>query len=593
MAGNGRSGDSQSKKKDDFHDHTKTRDHTVILDKLDEFAKRNSHLQPLEPPNHLLKLELTQHQKESLGWLVQRDNSDGLPPFWEEKDGLFVRDLDRRKTYQRPKPIRGGIYAATGVGKVVTLISMIKHDKQDCSLRRRLTQKTTLILCHVHSFQDWVEKLDENIVPGSLTVFQYNELNVIPAADDLLKSDIVLASYKEFSSEACVLRKQVWRRVILDNAEHINELHRDKLKWVHSLTAEKRWIVVRDIVHLGTFLKFIKVEPFTSENSWERCVEIPIASKKPEGMARFEAVLSTICLLREVERERILPPLTLENHFVELSEREREIHSAMEAHAVAWGTGMLLYHHIPVCSDPNLFPKELESMLPSHHIQDVAEKPELQEKMGTAEADVVDCVVCKSSIPNLERIITKCEHLFCRFCILRWLRRDPRCPLCRIGLLSKDLYSRQPKIPRSTSSKAESLVQLLEKDQNFGNKSVVFSKLNMALDNLQPILEKAKYKILRYSWKTKGPKVDKVLKEFNQVTFVPTVLLARLKPGLSLDLTAATRVYFLEPWDLEEEKMAVKCVHRLGQEREVKVVRLIAQETIEDPTPIPEPDPDF
>lgn len=58
--------DSQSNKRDEFHDRRKKRDETEILKNLDEYAKRNSHLEPLEPPRNVLQSKLTRYEKESL-----------------------------------------------------------------------------------------------------------------------------------------------------------------------------------------------------------------------------------------------------------------------------------------------------------------------------------------------------------------------------------------------------------------------------------------------------------------------------------------------------------------------------------------------
>lgn len=221
------------------------------------------------------------------------DTSDELPPLWEEKKGMFVRDFDKQKTDLRPKPFQGGMYAAHGLGKVVTLISLTACDKQVTSynLRSRLgedSRKTTLLLCHADSILHWVNNLKENIIPGTLSVYHYLALREIPTADTLMQNDIVLTSYNEFLSPACILRKMGWRRVILDDPDYICNLKRETLKSVLDLKAKKRWIVVRDDICLGTFLKFLKFEPFTSDNFWKKWVEIPMFSGEPEGMARYQ-----------------------------------------------------------------------------------------------------------------------------------------------------------------------------------------------------------------------------------------------------------------------------------------------------------------
>lgn len=81
-----------------------------------------------------------------------------------------------------------------------------------------------------------------------------------------------------------------------------------------------------------------------------------------------------------------------------------------------------------------------------------------------------------------------------------------------------------------------------------------------------------------------------VAKENFQVTnFFPecgpesraVLLLASLEvTGVGINLTAASRIHFLEPcWDLQEQ--AIDCVHCIGQKEEVKVIRLVVRKSIE------------
>ncbi|KAK9929276.1 hypothetical protein M0R45_026380 [Rubus argutus] len=102
-----------------------------IFKLVDENASKKGALEALEPPKEVIKSELFRHQKEGLGWLVRRENSAELPPFWEAKDdGSFVNVLTNYRTDKRPEPLRGGIFADDmGLGKTLTLLSLIAFDK--------------------------------------------------------------------------------------------------------------------------------------------------------------------------------------------------------------------------------------------------------------------------------------------------------------------------------------------------------------------------------------------------------------------------------------------------------------------------------
>ncbi|GFY84682.1 DNA/RNA helicase protein [Actinidia rufa] len=101
-----------------------------IFKLVDENASKKGALEPLEPPKDVIKSELFVHQKEGLGWLIHRENSGELPPFWEERDGGYLNVLTNYHTKKRPNPLRGGIFAdEMGLGKTLTLLSLIAFDK--------------------------------------------------------------------------------------------------------------------------------------------------------------------------------------------------------------------------------------------------------------------------------------------------------------------------------------------------------------------------------------------------------------------------------------------------------------------------------
>ena len=63
-----------------------------------------------------------------------------------------------------------------------------------------------------------------------------------------------------------------------------------------------------------------------------------------------------------------------------------------------------------------------------------------------------------------------------------------------------------------------------------------------------------------------------------------TVLLISLKSGsLGLNLTSASRAILLDPWwNPAVDEQAMGRIHRLGQTRQVKCVRTIARNTVEE-----------
>nr|POE88678.1 putative swi/snf-related matrix-associated actin-dependent regulator [Quercus suber] len=140
----------------------------------------------------------------------------------------------------------------------------------------------------------------------------------------------------------------------------------------------------------------------------------------------------------------------------------------------------------------------------------------------------------------------------------------------------------------NSSLKVSSLLQLLEKsgDDNLAAKSIIFSQFRKMLMLLVEPLEVAGFRSLPLDGTTNEEVMAKVIKEFGDLgPDAPIVLLASHQAsGMGKNLIAASRVYyFLEPWwNAALENQAMDWVHRIGHKEEVKIVRIITRDTIEE-----------
>ncbi|CAA7032011.1 unnamed protein product [Microthlaspi erraticum] len=253
-----------------------------------------------------------------------------------------------------------------------------------------------------------------------------------------------------------------------------------------------------------------------------------------------------------------------------------------------------------ICDDLSLCPPELRSFTTSTSIEDVTGRPELLQKLVAVlqDGEDFDCPICIS--PPKDIIITRCAHIFCRACILQALQRSkPLCPLCRGSLTQSDLYNAPPPPPEASntdeedtnsstkSSKVSALLSLLmaSRQEDPNTKSVVFSQFRKMLLLLEIPLKSAGFTILRLDGAMTVSKRTQVIKDFgNSELTGPVVLLASLKAsGAGINLTAASRVYLLEPWwNPAVEEQAMDRIHRIGQRQEVKMIRMIARNSIEE-----------
>ncbi|WOK95948.1 SWI/SNF-related matrix-associated actin-dependent regulator of chromatin [Canna indica] len=632
----------------------------ALVGKVDEGT-----IAPLEPPKDVILSELFEHQKEGLGWLVERENSGDLPPFWEVRNGSYVNVLTNHETSERPEPLKGGIFADDmGLGKTLTLLSLIATNKPggfpDSSSdniqeeeersrssssrkskagkkvmhsrkRRKLDcggPKTTLVVCPPSVFTSWITQLEEHTRPGSLKVYIYHGERTRDAKE-LLKNDIVMTTYStmsaEFGDSNSPMKEIEWFRIILDEAHLIKNFAAQQTKAVIALKSERRWVVTGTPIQNNSFdlfslMAFLRFQPFSIKSYWQNLVQRPLDQGNKSGLARLQALIGTISLRRTKDEENGgksllgLPSKTIETCYVELSAEEREPYDQMESEAqntvreyidadtVLRNFSTVLHIILrlrQICNDVALCPPDIKSFLPSNTLEDVSKNPELLKKLASLveDGDDFDCPVCLS--PPLRTVIT-CAHIFCQACILKTLKHlNARCPICRHQLSKADLFvvpptrssnDDEPKNHfgnRPLSSKVSTLLKLLlaSKEQNPSTKSVIFSQFRKMLILLQGPLEDAGFVVLRLDGSMSAKNRTQVIKKFGTSgPGSPTVLLASLKAaGAGINLTAASRVYLLEPWwNPAVEEQAMDRVHRIGQREEVKVVRLIVRGSIEE-----------
>ena len=140
-----------------------------------------------------------------------------------------------------------------------------------------------------------------------------------------------------------------------------------------------------------------------------------------------------------------------------------------------------------------------------------------------------------------------------------------------------------------TTALLDDLVQMELDSQDFLEKgeppikAVVYSEFTSHLDLLEVALTNDNYRFVRIDGTMSLAQRRKVLDSFRDDPKV-VVLLASIKAaGQGLNLTAASRVFIMEPlWNPAAEQQAVDRIHRLGQRREVTIKRYIVHDSIEE-----------
>ncbi|CAE6420337.1 unnamed protein product [Rhizoctonia solani] len=129
-------------------------------------------------------------------------------------------------------------------------------------------------------------------------------------------------------------------------------------------------------------------------------------------------------------------------------------------------------------------------------------------------------------------------------------------------------------------------VQSVDKNGNVVDdapcKSVVFSQWTSMLDKIEDALEEAAIRFSRLDGTMKREDRSRAMDALKLDPSCEILLVSLRAGGVGLNLTAARRVYLMDPyWNPAVENQAVDRIHRLGQTKPVTTIKLIIENTIE------------
>ncbi len=132
-------------------------------------------------------------------------------------------------------------------------------------------------------------------------------------------------------------------------------------------------------------------------------------------------------------------------------------------------------------------------------------------------------------------------------------------------------------------AKAQAIVQLVEQAVDCGQKVLVFSQFTSYLDILEGEFAKKGISFYRIDGSTAKKQRVSLVNDFNSKNDVPLFLISLKAGGTGLNLTGASVVVHADPWwNLAATNQATDRAHRIGQEKDVSVYKVIAKGTIEE-----------
>ncbi|EPQ55741.1 P-loop containing nucleoside triphosphate hydrolase protein [Gloeophyllum trabeum ATCC 11539] len=133
------------------------------------------------------------------------------------------------------------------------------------------------------------------------------------------------------------------------------------------------------------------------------------------------------------------------------------------------------------------------------------------------------------------------------------------------------------------STKMLALIDLLKEAEAAGDKTIVYSQWTTMLDLTELLFNRYGIRSLRYDGKMDREAREQSLMIFKKNGGPKVMLISTKCGGVGLNLVSANRVVNMDlSWNYATESQAYDRVHRLGQEKDVFVKRLIVKNTIEE-----------
>lgn len=493
--------------------------------------------------------------------------------------------------------------------------------------------RTTLIICPLSVLSNWIEQFENHVRQDvKLNILVYYGADRVREPSVLSKQDVVLTTYSVLSFEYgnrgdSPLHQVEWLRVVLDEGHTIRNPNAQQTKAALHLEAQRRWVLTgtpiqNSLKDLWSLLSFFKLKPFTDREWWHRTIQRPVTMGDAGGLRRLQSLIKTITLRRtKTSKVKGKPVLELPERkvfvqHVTLSDEERQIYDSMKKEGKAaigryFNEGTVLTHYADVlallvrlrqlCCHPHLVTNTSSPCAPSGD----STPEELRERLMTKMKFVLssgsdeECAICLDSV-NFP-VITHCAHIFCKPCICQVIHREQphaKCPLCRNNLSLENLVEcPAEELDQDTGEKTErkwissskvdalmhALINIRKKDPK--TKSIIVSQFTSFLSLIEMPLRESGILFTRLDGcMTQKKRVEAIRSFQSKEPNSPSVMLLSMKAGgVGLNLTAASRVFLMDPaWNPAAEEQCFDRCHRLGQTEEVIITKFIVKNSVEE-----------
>ncbi|TPX30674.1 hypothetical protein SmJEL517_g05813 [Synchytrium microbalum] len=556
-----------------------------------------------------LVVKLLRHQVVGINWMKDREE--------KSKGGMLCDDM--------------------GLGKTIQAIGLICSNKPTSQKRR-----STLVVSPLSVIKQWEDEILTRCRRGALDVLVHHGPSRTKSASVLKQYDVVITTYDtvsaEFSQkarkkknddssddkepniftaapgkESGPLMQVDWFRVILDEGHNIKNHNTQRAKACCALSAERRFLLSgtplqNNVDDLFSILKFLRIKPCNDLTTFKVYISNPLnRGRSKEALQKVQAILKAI-MLRRMKTTLVdgkpllnLPARDVKLTAYELGGDEREYYLSLETkmqkklkkyikagHVNASNVLAMLLRLRLCCNHPYLVayePDNSEDVLATEmkrdgNNDDEADVDGLVNMLGNMDVKTNQCSICLDPIEPESK-----DKLHCLDCTIRFVSHHGN----DSGSKSKNGKNAAmlAELRRAwvSSTKIDELLSTLGQiyREDDSSKTIVFSQFTSMLDIVEIPLGSRGWAFCRYDGSMTSQAREDALKKFRTDPKRRILLISLGCGSVGLNLTCANRIVLLDLWwNPALEQQAIDRVHRIGQTKDVHVVRMTIKETVEE-----------
>nr|BBE38017.1 SWI/SNF-related, matrix-associated actin-dependent regulator of chromatin, subfamily a, containing DEAD/H box 1, isoform a [Xenopus laevis] len=425
----------------------------------------------------------------------------------------------------------------------------------------------------IREFNQWCPSMDVLLYYGSQEERRHLRYDIL---NKVVEFSVIVTTYNCAISSAedrSLFRRLKLNFAVFDEGHMLKNMSAIRYQHLMTLNAKSRLLltgtpVQNNLLELMSLLNFVMPHMFSSSTSEIKRL-FSSKSKSTDEQSSFEKEriahakqIMKPFILRRVKNEVLkqLPPKQDQIKFCQMSKKQEQLYSD-------------LLNKLKKSIDVTEKNTELCNVM--MHLRKMANHPLLHRQYFTAERlrtmsklmlkEPTHCEANPDLIFEDMEVMTDFElHRLCgEFATLSQYR------------LEKELIL--------DSGKFNVLEKLLSDIKKKGDRVVLFSQFTMMLDIIEVFLRHHQHRYVRLDGKTQISERIHLIDEFNTDMDIFIFLLSTKAGGLGINLTSAN-IVILHDIDCNpyNDKQAEDRCHRVGQTKEVNVIKLIGKETIEE-----------